>query len=323
MGPLARDRPAQPLPRWLRVTGHPVLPTSAPHAIPELVRRLAVAPGPQPPKPALLATPRPRPALPVRPALPPRCGFRPGAAPSGAQSPDLACGTTGLGQGQPGTHSRPRGCGSASRCRRSPGHRGWRRSAGWRTPGLCQAQGSCRTCRLRSSAGGVPGRGTGQTSWEGGGVGHTLAGPPHPPSTSARLPSWSLAQPASHRTSARGQAAVGGEGAPSSVAARCRDPRLQPWQRATQPQLAHLWGQGSCSHGCQLWGCLPDPALNASSGPGQPLSVRPPAQPTLPRQERSGRSEKAQGYLTRLLSPVDIRSPCPGPSRTQHLPVVP
>lgn len=74
--------------------------------------------------------------------------------------------------GQPGpphtaTHSRPRACGSASRCRRPPGRRGPRRSAGWRTPCPSWARSSCQTRRRRSSAGGVPGRGTGQTHYQG------------------------------------------------------------------------------------------------------------------------------------------------------------
>lgn len=43
MGPLARDRPTQPLLHQLGVTSRLVLPISAPHAIPELGGRGPVA----------------------------------------------------------------------------------------------------------------------------------------------------------------------------------------------------------------------------------------------------------------------------------------
>lgn len=94
------------------------------------------------------------------------------------------------------------------------------------------------------------------------------------------------------------------------------------WTARGQAAAGQALGQGGapCYMAASFGGASLIPALNASSVPGQLLSLRPPAQLTLLRRERSGRTEKAQGYLSRQLSPVDIGSPRPGPSVTQHLP---
>ena len=91
--------------------------------------------------------------------------------------------------GQEGTHGRPRQCGSASPRRCPPGHTELRRSAGWHTPGSSRARSSCRTGRLHSSAGGAPGRGTGQTSCGGG---MHVTGRLVPPASHVALPGTSI-----------------------------------------------------------------------------------------------------------------------------------
>lgn len=107
------------------------------------------------------------------------------------------------------------------------------------------------------------------------------------------------------------------------MAARCRDPPCSPGGGPPSLNL-HISGDKALVHmAASFGGASLIPALNASSVPGQLLSLRPPAQLTLLRQERSGMTERAQGYLSRQLSPVDIGSPRPGPSVTQHLPMAP
>lgn len=136
----------------------PVLPASAPHAVPSWEAGAsckAVFSWPGHPTPVWFL-----------------------AAHSARQSPKTLPGLQDQpGAQQEGTYGRLRGCGSASPRRCPPGHRGPRRSAGWRTPGPSWARSSCRTCRPRSSAGEVPGRGTRRTSCEVA-ARHHLAGAP-------------------------------------------------------------------------------------------------------------------------------------------------
>lgn len=330
-GPLARDRPAQPFLHLPRATSRPALPTSAPHAVPELGRR---CPGTQPGRleprapaasahsPAHPPAPRPRPACSPCPPGPPHAARL--QAGRGSQGSPETRRAAGHRSGQRNTHSRPRGCGSSSPHRCWSGRRGRRRPAGWHTPGPTRAQSSCRTRRPRSSAWGAPRHGTGQTSC-GGGAGHARAGPPRPPTASTRRPSRSrarLTSPQNRRTredSVQGATArPRGRGAGLGGGGQLRVPGPPPATPAEGPPDSTRTALGT--RPSLAWplalGFLPGPGPER---PAWPLAAALPAacssaSPT--ETGEIGRSEKARGHVTRQLSPVDVRTTGPGPSAT-------
>lgn len=301
--------------------------------MPRCLARLAEAPGPPAPPARLSSRPKAQAcvrSLPTRPSQP-RRGFRPDRAPREAQRPVGPAGRqvwggetrtadpvgaippvdTDVGLGAEG------GVGlQAGTLQARTGH-----EAAVEHAGLVVVLGGHHGVARREQAVGE---------------GRVILRPAtQPPSTPTHRPSWSLAQPVSPQNkhpwedsvwgvTARprgGGAAWGVEG--GSKLSGCQGPGPPPATPGSPPDStctalgtrpSHAWPLGLAF--------LRDPSPERSAWP--PAAALPGAcsSASPPEAGEIGRSGKARGYVTRQLSPVDVRRPSPGPS-AQYLPTAP